>query len=92
MLRALKQAQHDCCHHAERAFRADEQLSQIIAGVVLDHLAQGVDHRAVGEYGFDTQHQVAGHAKTQHTVATSIGRNVAADLAGAATPEIQWKE
>src|SRR6202050_3601019 len=90
--RLRKQPPHGRSPHAERPFRADEQLSQIITGVVLDSLAQSVDDGAVGEYGFDAQHQVACHAKTQHPVTTSVGRYIVADLTGAATAQIQWKE
>ena len=43
----------------QRAERAGEQLGQVVAGDVLDHLAARPGDRAVGERDGDAQHQVA---------------------------------
>ncbi len=89
---AREQLEHHAGDDSERAFRADEELAQVVAGVVLDHLAKRVDDRAVGEHGFDSQHQIARHTETQHPIAARVGRDVTADLAGATPAEIEGKE
>src|SRR5215467_5729875 len=46
----------------QRAFAADEELLQIVAGVVLTQPAQPVPNPAVGQHDFEPQSQIAGVA------------------------------
>ena len=66
--------------HAERALGADEQLGQVVAGVVLAEPAQPVPDAAVGQHDLEAEHQLAGHAVAQHRGAAGVGGEVAADL------------
>jgi hypothetical protein len=86
------EAQHRASDDAERAFGADEELAQIIAGVVLDHLVQHGQHGTVGERHFEAQNIVTGDAMADHADAAGIGRKIAADLAAAASAEIYCQE
>src|SRR3546814_13638080 len=76
---------------AERAFRANEQLLQIIAGVILDHLVQRRNHPAIGEHGLDAEHLFAHHAIADDAHAAGVGRGIAAELARTAPAKIERK-
>ena len=90
--RARKQLQHRPGNDAECAFAADEQLLDVVAGVVLAQFVQIVDDGAVGEHGFKAHGQLPGHAVTDHPVAAGVGRQVAADGAASPGAEIEWEE
>jgi len=77
------QLEHRAGDHAERAFRTDEQLLQVVAGIVLAQPAQAAKHAAVGEHDFQPEREVARIAIAQHVHPAGIGRQVAADLAAA---------
>ena len=81
------QPQHRAGHDAKAALGADEQLLEIVACVVLDHLVHGRHDGAVGQHRFQTQHHVARHTVADDPVAAGVGRDVAAH--GAATPGSQ---
>ena len=83
------QPQHGAGDDAQRALGADEELLQVIAGVVLHRLVERGDDRAVGQHHLQAEHQVARHAVADHPVAAGIGGEIAADLAAAAGAEIQ---
>ena len=68
---------------AERALGADEQLLQVVAGVVLAQAAQPVPYAPVGQHHLQPEHQLARVAVAQHVHAARVGRKVAADLAAA---------
>lgn len=85
------QPQHRPRHDAERPFRTDEHLLQVVSGIVLDELVHRRHHRAVGKHDFKSQHHVARHPVTDDAVAAGIGGNVAADGRRAARPEIERK-
>ena len=68
---------------AERAFRADEQIAQVVAGVVLAQRLEAIEHAAVGQHDFEAEHEVAHHAVAQDRGAAGVRRQVAAELAGA---------
>ena len=87
-----KQPQHRARHDAERPLRADEELLQVVARVVLQHLVERAHDRAVREHGLETEHEIAHHPEADHLVATGIGRDVAADRARAARSQIQRKQ
>ncbi len=81
--RPRHQAQHRRGDDAERAFRADEQVFQIVAGIVLFQLVEIVEHAAVGQHHFETERVRAGDAIRQRSGAAGIGGEIAADGAGA---------
>jgi hypothetical protein len=86
------QAKHGACYHAECAFRADEQLLQVISGIVLDDVAHGRNHGTVCENRFDAKHLLAHHAVTHDAVAAGIGGDVAADGRAAPCAQVQRKK
>ena len=90
-LRRALQLQHGAGDDPQRAFGADEQVFQVIGGVVLDQGVERADHRAVGQHRLDPQHVVAHHAVTDHRIAAGIGRNPAADRRCAAPAPIDRK-
>ena len=57
--RARKELQHRGGDDAERAFRADEQVLQVVAGVVLLQLVETVRDAAVGQHDFQPEREVA---------------------------------
>ena len=81
--RLREQLQHRRGDDAERALRADEQVLQVVAGVVLAQALEAVPDPPVGEHDLEAEHEVAGVAVAQDGRAAGIGREVAADAAGA---------
>ena len=79
--RARKQFARRRGDDAERAFGADEQLLQVVAGVVLAQRLKPSSTRAVGQHDLEAEHQVAHHAVAQHCGAARVGREIAAELA-----------
>ncbi len=77
---------------AERALAADEELLQIVAGVVLAQPSEPVPNPAVGQHHLDPQGQLAGIAVAQDRDAAGVGREVAADLAAALGAEAERKK
>ena len=77
---------------AERALAADEQLLQIVAGVVLAQRPQPVPDAPVGQHHLDAQGQFAGVAVAQDGDAAGVGREIPADLAAALGAEAQRKQ
>src|SRR3546814_1380933 len=82
--RLLPQPHHQPRNDAERALAADEELLQVIACIVLDHLVHRGDDPPVGQHRFDSQHLFAHHAIADDAHAAGIRRRVAAKLARAA--------
>ena len=78
-----EELQHRGGDDAERALGADEELLQVVAGVVLAQAAQAVPDAAVGQHHLEPEHQLARVAVAQHVDAARVGREVAADLAAA---------
>ena len=77
---------------AERAFGADEQVAQIVAGIVLLQLRQRVQHAPVGEHHFQPERHLARHAIGQRRGTAGIGGEVAADGAASFGAERQRKQ
>ena len=75
--------EHRSGDDAERAFGADEQVFEIVAGVVLLELVEVVQHAAVGQHHFEAEHVRAGDAVGDRRGAAGIGREIAADGAAA---------
>jgi hypothetical protein len=77
---------------AQRSFRADEQIAQIVAGVVFAQRLESIEHPTIGQHHFETKDQVAHHAVAQDRGAAGIRRQVAAQLAGAFRAEAHRKQ
>ena len=87
-----EQAQHRGRDDAQRAFGADEELLHVVAGVVLAQAPQPVPDAPVRQHHLEAQHQVAHGAVAQHLHAAGVGRDVAANLAGALGAEAQREQ
>ncbi|MNE04001.1 hypothetical protein D3C80_965220 [compost metagenome] len=74
-----EQLQGRRCDDAHGALGADEQLLQVIAGVVLAQPLQAIEDLTVRHDRLNAQHQVAHHAVAQDGGAAGIGRDDAAD-------------
>ncbi len=81
--RPRHQAQHRRGNDAERAFRADEQVLEVVAGIVLLQLVEIVQHAAVGQHDFEAERMRARDAVGDRRGAAGIGRKIAADGAAA---------
>ncbi len=77
---------------AQRTFGADQQLLEVVAGVVLAQAGQTVQHAAVGQHRLQAQGQLAHRPVAQHRHAAGIGGQVAADLAAAFRGQRQRKQ
>ncbi len=60
-------------------FPAEEQVAQRVAGIVLAHAPQVVQHAAIGQHDLQAQHQVPRIAPAQGADAAGIGGQHAAD-------------
>jgi hypothetical protein len=69
----------DAADQPERAERAGEQLAEVVAGDVLDHLAAGARDRAVGQDDRDADHEVAHAAVAVAQRPRVVGGDDAAD-------------
>ena len=90
--RTRKEFEHRRRDDAERALGADEQVAQVVAGVVLLELVEDVHHPAVGEHDFEPEHQVTGDPVGKGASAARIGGQDAADGAAAFGAERQREE
>ena len=77
---------------AERSLGANEEVLEVVPGVVLAKRAQSVPDRAVGRDDLQTEHSVAGISIAEHVDAAGVGRQVAAHLAGAFGGQAQRKQ
>ena len=90
--RPRKQFQHGGGDDAERSFGADENMAQVVAGIVLLQLAQEVHDAAIGQHHLDADNEFAGDAIGERAGAAGIGREIAADGAGAFRTERQREQ
>ena len=90
--RTRKQLEHRRGDDAERAFSADEDVPQVVAGVVLFQLLQQRQDAPIGQHHFQPEHQVARDAVSQRAGAAGIGREVAADGAASLGAERQREQ
>ena len=81
VLRRPLQAHGRFNNKAQRAFGADKQLAQIIAGGVLDQVLVQLQELAGTGHDFQASHPVARHAITDDLDAARVGADVAADIA-----------
>ena len=70
---------HGGGYQAQRAFGADEEMLEIVAGIVLAQAAQTVPDAAVGQDNLQAKSQLAHVAVAQHLHPAGIGGQVAAD-------------
>src|SRR6266705_2221756 len=78
--------------HAERSFGTDEELLQVIAGVVLAQAAQALPHLPGGQHDLESQREFAGIAVAQYRGAARVGGKIAADFATAFGRKAQGEE
>ena len=90
--RPRKELQHRGGDDAERPLRADEELLQVVAGIVLQQAAQPVPDFSGRQHHLQPEHEAARVAVGEHLRAAGIGGDVAADPAGALRAERQRKE
>ena len=74
---------------AEGALGADEQVFQVVAGIVLAQRRKPVPGTAVRQHRFEAERELAGVAVAQHRGAAGVGREIAADLARSLGAEAQ---
>ena len=72
----------------ERAFGADEQMTQVVAGRVLHETVIQVEHRAGAGDHFQSGDPVARETVADHADAAGVRRDVAADLARTGRREV----
>src|SRR6185436_2810063 len=71
-----KKLEHRRRDDAERAFGADEELLQIVTGVVLAQAPQAVPEPPVRQHDFETQYEIAGVAIAEHVDAARVGGKI----------------
>ena len=67
------------CNHTQGALGPDQQLLQVVAGIVLAEPFEAVEDLAVRHHGLNAEDQIAHHAVAEHGGAAGIGRNDPAD-------------
>src|SRR5437879_3507051 len=72
-MRLRKQFERRRGDDAERAFGADEEVAQIVAGVVLLQLREPIQDPAIGKHHFQPERHLARHAIRQGRSAAGIG-------------------
>ena len=81
--RPRHQPQHRRGDDAQRSFGADEQVLQIVTGIVLLQLVEVVKDATVGQHDFDAKRVRACDAVSERSDAARVGGEIAADRAGA---------
>ena len=76
-------------HHAEGALRADEELLEVVSGVILAQDAEEVEDGAVGEHRLDAEDAAVEGSVAEEAEAAGVGGDVAADLTLALGAEVQ---
>ena len=75
-------------HDAERAFRSDREVAQVVAARILDQAAIEIEQVAVAVHELEPADPLARVAVADHADAARVGRDVAADRARAARSEV----
>ena len=86
--RLRHQPQRDLGDDGQRAFRADQQLREVVADDVLHRLRTGADDLAGRQHGFERQHVALGRAVLHRARPAGALRDVAAD----ATTASGWRD
>ncbi|KPX73602.1 Uncharacterized protein ALO35_00684 [Pseudomonas amygdali pv. lachrymans] len=76
----------------QRAFAANEQIPQVITGIVLAQTTQAIPYFALGGNHLKPQRQLAHVAVAQHRIASCVGAQVAPDSATALRAQAQRKQ
>ena len=84
-----KSLQHRSGDDAERSLRTDEQVLEIVTGIVLAQRPQPVPHAPVGEAPLRARASVAGVAVAQHAMPPALVESIAADLAASFRGELK---
>ena len=79
--RALRAVDRNTSDHTNSALATDEELLEIVAGVVLAELGQIVENGAVRKDGFKTKNSAVERAVTKKTKTTGVSGDVAANVA-----------
>jgi hypothetical protein len=77
------QLQYRGGNDAERALGADENVLEVVAGVVLSKAAQAVPYAAIRKHDFEPEDLLASVAVAKHIYAPGVRREDASDLAAA---------
>lgn len=77
---------------ADGAFAADEELLEVVAGVVFAEFGEVVEDGAVGKDGFDAEDVAVQAAVAEEAEAPGVGGDVAADVAGAFGAEVEGED
>ena len=75
--------------HAECPLRADEELLEVVARVVLTERGEAVEHSAVGEDHLEPKDGAVERSVPQEAQPARVGRHVAANLARAFGAEVE---
>src|SRR5215468_6870859 len=78
-----KQLEHCGRNYTERAFSTDEQVFQVVAGVVLLELVERVQNAPVCQHHFEADHKVTRDTVSEGGGAARIGGQIASDRAAA---------
>ena len=81
--RPRNEAQHRRGDYAERALGADEQVFQVVAGIVLLQFVEVIEHAAIRQHHFEAQRVRTRNAVSDGRGAAGIGGEVAANGASA---------
>jgi hypothetical protein len=90
--RAREQAQRGGRDDPERALAADEEIAQVVAGVVLAQAVEACPDLAVGGHDLEAEAELARVAEAQHLGAAGVGGEIAADGATALRGEAEREE
>ena len=86
------QREHQPRDDAQRSLAADEQVLEVVSGVVLECLAKMADDLPIRKHGFQADDGLACHAVAQDPVASRIRRGDASDVAGALAADVDGKQ
>ena len=84
--------QHGAGDDAQRAFGAEVEVAQVVAGIVLLERPEAVPDLALRRHDLEAQHEMTRVAVVQHLHAAGVGREVAADGAASLGGEAQRKQ
>ena len=87
-----KEPEHSTRHNAQGALAADEELFQIVTGVVLEHFVQAGQHAAVGQHDLQSQHQGTHDPVAQHPHTAGIHGDAAAHRGRTARRQVQGEK
>ena len=87
-----EQAQHGGGDDAERSLRADDEVLEVVARIVLAQGFQPVPHKPAGEHDFESEGKLPRAAIGEHGHPAGIGGEHAADLGASLGGEAQGEQ